>query len=86
MIAYVLLVGLIASASLADEPFYRLALWGQVLFYGAGALYAINTPGLRRMLGSGIPYYFCLVNGAALAGLWRALIATQRVTSTPTTR
>lgn len=71
---------LLSSAALVSAPLEILALLGQVLFYGFALGYAVNFLGLRRLSWSSIPYYFCLVNGAALVGLWKGLLGTQTVT------
>lgn len=76
-----LLALLVSSLTVARASFfYQLALLGQVLFYGIGLGYATNVVGLRRFRWSAIPYYFCLVNGAAFIGLWRGLLGIQKVT------
>lgn len=81
-----LLLLFFSSALLVSEPLYCLAFLGQILFYGAAVGYGTDLLRIRRLRWSGIPYYFCLVNGAALVGLWRGLLATQTVTWKRTTR
>jgi cellulose synthase/poly-beta-1,6-N-acetylglucosamine synthase-like glycosyltransferase len=81
-----LLLVLLSSIILAQEPIYLLALLAQTFFYAIAVGYGANILGLRRVRGSGIPYYFCLVNGAALVGLWKGLWGTQKVTWQRTTR
>lgn len=68
-----LLVLLLSSFWLSNLALYAFAYYSQVLFYGAAGVYAAGVPALRRWGGSGVPYYFCLVNGAALIGLWKGL-------------
>jgi cellulose synthase/poly-beta-1,6-N-acetylglucosamine synthase-like glycosyltransferase len=77
----VLLLAVLASnLLLIDRPGYRLLLLAQVTFYASAIL-----GGLLRGRGKGLPlfslpYTFCLVNGAALAGAFRFLASRQRVT------
>ncbi len=71
-----LLVLAVASAALAPAgAIFAVALGAQIAFYGAAA-FRLST----------VPYYFCLVNGAALTGICRALRRTQAVTWQRTTR
>jgi cellulose synthase/poly-beta-1,6-N-acetylglucosamine synthase-like glycosyltransferase len=81
-----LLLIFVSSTALAREPFYSLALGAQALFYIVALGYGLNAFGLRRLRLSGIPYYFSLVNSAALFGIWKGLWGTQRVTWQRTTR
>jgi cellulose synthase/poly-beta-1,6-N-acetylglucosamine synthase-like glycosyltransferase len=71
-----------ASAVLASEVWYRIALVAQVGFYGSAAAYAM---GVRRLRWAALPYYFSLVNGAALVGL-RGISGGQTVTWARTRR
>lgn len=78
----VLLVSSAAAGSI-DRRWVPL-LWAQIGFYslaGAGALF----PGLRRRAGPvlTLPYYFCLVNAAALIGGVRGLIGQVQITWSP---
>ncbi|MGE0823672.1 MAG: glycosyltransferase family 2 protein [Candidatus Binatia bacterium] len=75
-----------ASICLMNSPVYWFAMYSQLIFYGVALLYAIGFMGIRRLSGGGIPYYFCLVNGAALLGLWKGLFGTQSGTWQRTTR
>jgi len=71
------LLGLFLSSFWLSGTFvYTCAYYGQVLFYGVAGMYAVGVPRLRHWSGSGVPYYFCLVNGAALIGLWKGLLHT----------
>ncbi len=81
-----LLLVITASSALAGERFYALALGAQILFYGIALGYGLDIFGLRRLRLTGIPYYFSLVNTAALLGIWKGLTGTQRVTWQRTTR
>jgi cellulose synthase/poly-beta-1,6-N-acetylglucosamine synthase-like glycosyltransferase len=73
------LVGLPLLAVLVATPFlwdggwvYRAALLGQVAVYGAAAL-AWLVPPLARTKPFAIPFYFCLVNLAALRAAWNVV-------------
>lgn len=75
----------VASASLPGEGvLYRAAFYGQVLFYLAAlagaSLPSLRAPGAHLLT---VPYYFCMVNIAALRGLSRALGGQVQVTWTP---
>lgn len=85
MPCFLLLVFLTSLACLSTMP-YTLLVLGQVVFYGVALGYAWNLPGIRRLPWSGVPYYFCLVNGAALLGLWKGIRGTQKVMWQRTTR
>ena len=61
---------LIASLVLIREPFYQTILAAQATFYGL-ALYGAVTR--RPRLINALPFYFCMVNTAAAAGLYRGL-------------
>lgn len=64
-----LLTLLAGNLLLAGQPLYRITLAGQALFYTGGLLgLLMERQGLRSPLFF-IPFYFCLVNGAALAAL-----------------
>jgi biofilm PGA synthesis N-glycosyltransferase PgaC len=71
-----LLLLLLSSFWLSTISLYAVAYYGQLLFYGAAGVYAAGVPTVRQWVGSGVPYYFCLVNGAALVGLWKGLFQT----------
>jgi cellulose synthase/poly-beta-1,6-N-acetylglucosamine synthase-like glycosyltransferase len=68
-----LLLLLLSSCWLSGTALYAVAYYAQVLFYAVAGVYAAGVPVLRHWSGSGVPYYFCLVNGAALIGLWKGL-------------
>jgi poly-beta-1,6-N-acetyl-D-glucosamine synthase len=69
----------LSSLFLYRERIYFLALIGQGFLYTIAATYAANTLGIRQFKRISVPYYFCLVNGAALIGLWKALSNTHTV-------
>jgi len=76
-----LIAAFASSAALAhDVAFYAGAFAAQVALYAAAVLRWGGVAGFRSGSAGAVPYYFCLVNGAALAGLWRALRRTQSVT------
>jgi cellulose synthase/poly-beta-1,6-N-acetylglucosamine synthase-like glycosyltransferase len=75
-----LLAALVSNLVLIGRPGYRLALAAQATFYVCAML-----GGLLRGRGRippllSLPYTFCLVNVAALAGAFRFLASRQRVT------
>jgi len=81
-----LLLLFFSSVVLQGEPLYRVAFLGQIFFYLLAVCYAFGFSGFRQLQGSGVPYYFCLVNSAALFGLWKGLLGAQGVTWQRTTR
>ena len=66
----------LSSVLIPESRWALLAFCGQVLFYSAACMYATGVRKFRQLTGSGIPYYFCLVNSAALVGLWKGLFQT----------
>jgi len=75
-----LLAAFASNLVLIGRPGYRLAFLAQMTFY-AGALLGGLLRGKGRVLPLfSLPYTFCLVNGAALAGAFRFLASRQRVT------
>lgn len=77
---FLLLLFFSSFAFIGESFFYQLILFGQILFYSMFLGYAMNFMRLRRFGWGGVPYYFCLVNGAAFIGLWRGLLGIQKVT------
>ena len=75
-----------AAALAREDGIYLAAFIAQAGFYALAACRWANVPGIKRVPGCAVPYYFCLVNGAALAGLWRATMRTQSATWQRTTR
>src|SRR5262249_18555188 len=61
----------VSSAVLVSDPFFLVLLVAQAMFYSIGAAYAFDLFGFRRRRWCGISFYFCLVNSAALLGLWK---------------
>jgi biofilm PGA synthesis N-glycosyltransferase PgaC len=86
LVPCLLLLTFLSSAALARESFYSLAFAAQILFYGTAVVYGFDLFGCRKLRLSGIPYYFSLVNVAALLGVWKGLMGTQRVIWQRTTR
>jgi cellulose synthase/poly-beta-1,6-N-acetylglucosamine synthase-like glycosyltransferase len=80
LVPCLLLAILFSSAALVTKPFYAVVLGAQAVFYLAAVAYGLNTLGLQQRRFSGIAYYFSLVNGAALFGIWKGLRGTQTVT------
>ena len=65
-----MLVVLGANLTLLDRPLYRVTFALQLAFYAlvlAGGLWQLRPKILR------LPYYFCMINAAAFAGLYHAL-------------
>jgi poly-beta-1,6-N-acetyl-D-glucosamine synthase len=70
LVPFAMIAGLAATAFLLDEPFYRWLFVLQVSFYAlavAGALFPLKPKILR------ISHYFCMINLAALVGVYHAL-------------
>ena len=81
LIPVFLVAAFAASAMLARGNGWYLAAWcAQAIFYVIAALRWFDVAGFRRGAAAAVPYYFCLVNSAALVGLWKALMRTQPVT------
>jgi len=75
-----LLAAFASNLVLIGGPIYRLSLLAQAIFYtGAllGGLLHVREKGFPLF---SLPYTFCLVNGAALAGAFRYVTSRQRVT------
>lgn len=68
------LLAFAASLGLAlRSPFYALLAAGQAAFYAAAlAGWMLERRGIRQRL-LALPFYFCLVNAASLAGFWQAV-------------
>lgn len=79
-----LAVALATSLAAAQQPLYRTFAALQIAFYILAAVQL--APRSARLFLPTVPFYFCLVNGAALAGLWRGLRGTQEVTWIRATR
>jgi hypothetical protein len=65
-----LIAALIANVALLGSPLYRAIGVAQLGFYALvtiGALFQLRPKVLR------LPYYFCMINAAALVGMYHAL-------------
>ena len=65
-----LIVAGFANVALLNSPFYRAIGLLQLLFYALvviGAFVPLHPKVLR------LPYYFCMINAAALVGMYHAL-------------
>lgn len=74
------------TLGLASNPFYRAVLCAQLAFYGAAAVHPTAVRQGWSSVATNIPYYFCLVNGAALAGVWRGIRGKQGAAWSRTSR
>lgn len=70
----------IFSGLLLSEPLYQAAFIAQVICYLIAIGYSLGFLNFSRAKWVSIPFYFCLVNGAALLGIWRGLLGSQAVT------
>lgn len=81
-----LLIGIFClNIGLAWDPFYRILLWLEIVFYGmalTGALARHQKYGILRILSRVcyIPYVFCLLNFSALIGFLRYVGSKQTIT------
>lgn len=64
--------------ALEESFFYRLMIVAQILFYGAAVAGYILENRKIRFKPLFVPYYFCVMNYAALAGLKRFLSGKQK--------
>jgi len=89
LVPVLLITMLGANLVLLDRWPYAVAFAAQVLFYGAAVVGALVGPAAGRAgkLVS-IPYYFCMVNAAAIAGLVKFLLGRVETTweSSPSSR
>jgi len=70
LVPIAMLAALAANATLWRLPLYRGLLFFQILFYGLAALGALGwlKPKLLHM-----PFYFCMINAALFAWLYRVI-------------
>lgn len=80
-----MLAALAANLFLAGEQFYQVILAGQALFYGLAILGLVLHKLSIRFKPAYIPYYFCLINWAALLAMVRAAAGRDSAVWTPTT-
>lgn len=62
-----MLAALAVNLFLLDQPLYQLMLAGQAAFYGLAGLGALGWLPIKALR---LPYYFTMINFAALVGLW----------------
>ncbi len=81
MVSLFLITALALNALILDQPIYLLTLFAQLLFYGFAAIGwrfdRVGRPTQSRFIST--PYYFCMVNLAALIGLWRTMTGKKMV-------
>ncbi len=75
----ILLVSNVLIVFTSPDSNYVFPLYGQIGFY-ALAIIGMMIPKLNNVRIVGIPFYFCMVNGAALYGLYKGLFNKQEVT------
>lgn len=71
------LAGLFLSNVFVAQPFYRVILVAQILFYGVGVIGGVLPVGKGKQKIFYFPNYFCMVNLAALVGFIRFARGTQ---------
>jgi poly-beta-1,6-N-acetyl-D-glucosamine synthase len=71
---------LISSIASLDSLFAQIALWGQLLFYGAAAVGYARRGAQTRLFVFSVPYAMCLQGWATIVGLYRFVSGSQRVT------
>ncbi len=83
---FLVLIFIVSGFLVSSGLLYQIGFLIQVACYAMAVGYAYGVfqfdgyPLLR------VPYYFCLVNGAALIGIWKGILDTQVVTWDRTTR
>ncbi len=70
----------VSNVYIADKPFYVLILILQILFYFAALLGYVKAKQKRQNKFLGFIFYFCIVNLAAMIGLFKVLVGTQTAT------
>jgi cellulose synthase/poly-beta-1,6-N-acetylglucosamine synthase-like glycosyltransferase len=73
LIPVFLIVLFVTSAALSGEHLYALALVVQVAGYLTALAYPVLPAFTRSIPGASVAFYFCLVNLAAISGIWRGL-------------
>jgi len=79
-VPFALIALLIANITLWEGLFYRLALAGQALFYMAGGIGYLLASSQRQWRPCSFAYVFLALNLAAMVGLVRFLMGTQKAT------
>jgi cellulose synthase/poly-beta-1,6-N-acetylglucosamine synthase-like glycosyltransferase len=72
-----LLLVALSSIWLADRPFFLVMVLLQAIFYFLALTGWITRNWTAHPVGVYVPFYFCVMNLAALRGLWRFLAKTQ---------
>ena len=67
----VLLIGMLILSFTIPRPYGPLLIWGQGLFYSLALLGGLTYGYIRPMRVFTIPLYFCVVNAAALNGIFQ---------------
>lgn len=81
-----MIIALGANISLAMNPgFYRVTLALQIIFYSLAIIGWVLNKFSLKPLPAYLPYYFCLINWAALKALIRVLMGRDSSVWTPTT-
>ncbi|WP_338788275.1 glycosyltransferase family 2 protein [Metabacillus sp. FJAT-53654] len=81
LVPYYMIIVFILNITLITQPFYMVLFGLQVLFY----LLAYVGKFIKSFV-TYIPYYFCIVNLAALIGTYRALTGKRQAVWKPTSR
>ncbi len=76
----VLIAAFCANLLLADAPFYRWTLVGQIIFYGAALGGYARRDARRKIPLLSVPYVLCLLSWATVVAFLRFLTGRQRVT------
>jgi len=81
LIGFFLLFLFFSNLFLLDKPFYLILFIGQILFYLLAILgYILDKKGKKLNKFINLPYYFCMVNLAALVGVINGLLGRQTAT------
>lgn len=75
-----LVAALAANLLLLSQPFYRWTFVAQAVLYTAAAAGYLMRNARKRFLFLNVPYLFCLLNWAVVAGFFRFVNGRQRVT------
>ena len=77
-VPFFLLLIFCSALLLVEDPFYRFVLWAQLGLYCSAAVYAVlSVSRWQAPRLTGVPFYFCLVNGAAFLGVLKGLLRPQ---------
>lgn len=80
---FLLILALILNVFIVIETrvlFYELLMGGQIAFYVLAVMGWIFEQRNIRIKALFVPYYFCIMNYAVLAGIWRYVFLEQKVT------